>query len=271
MTSILISHKLNELAKVADTITMHPRRHHGRDDRLAQGEDQRRPHHQEHGRARDVRPLSPSRVPRSARSCSRSENWRVEHPQHAGREVIKGVSLHVNKGEVVGIAGLMGAGRTELAMSVFGRAYGRNISGKAIMDGKEDRHLDDPEGDGDTGSPMSPRTARRWAWCSPRTSRDNITLANLPGRRLARRDRRGARAAVAEPLPAARCTSARRASPAGAINLSGGNQQKVVLSKWLFAAAGGADPRRADARHRRRREIRDLHHHQRTGRTRARA
>jgi ABC-type sugar transport system, ATPase component len=51
--------------------------------------------------------------------------------------VIKGVDLHVNRGEVVGIAGLMGAGRTELAMSIFGRAYGRNVTGRALMEGKE--------------------------------------------------------------------------------------------------------------------------------------
>ena len=74
------------------------------------------------------------------------KNWRVEHPLHAGREVIKGVNLHVNRGEVVGIAGLMGAGRTELAMSVFGRAYGRNVTGEALMDGKEIDVSTDPEG-----------------------------------------------------------------------------------------------------------------------------
>src|SRR5438477_502632 len=64
-------------------------------------------------------------------------DWRVEHPLHAGREVIKNVSFHVKRGEVLGIAGLMGAGRTELAMSIFGQAYGRNVTGQALMQGRQ--------------------------------------------------------------------------------------------------------------------------------------
>src|SRR5207237_6736863 len=64
-------------------------------------------------------------------------DWHVAHPVHAERDVVKGVSLKVKRGEIVGIAGLMGAGRTELAMSIFGRSYGRKISGQVLLNGRE--------------------------------------------------------------------------------------------------------------------------------------
>src|SRR4029077_19412789 len=86
---------------------------------------------------REMSDRYPHRVPRIGEKLFEVRDWRVEHPLHAGRVVIKGVNFHVNRGEIVGIAGLMGSGRTELAMSVFGRAYGRNVTGKAFMAGRE--------------------------------------------------------------------------------------------------------------------------------------
>jgi putative multiple sugar transport system ATP-binding protein len=161
------------------------------------------------------------------------KDWRVEHPLHAGRAVIKGVDLHVNRGEVVGIAGLMGAGRTELAMSVFGRAYGRNVTGKAYIDGAE---IDI--------SSIQKAVARGIAYVTEdRKSlglilnediKNNVTLANLPGiawRGVIDNHKEAEVAAQYRGMLKIRSSSIFQKT----LNLSGGNQQKVVLSKWLFA------------------------------------
>src|SRR5690606_19100089 len=64
-------------------------------------------------------------------------NWNVFHPLHRERQVIRDVNLTIREGEVVGIAGLMGSGRTELAMSIFGRSYGQRISGEVLVRGEK--------------------------------------------------------------------------------------------------------------------------------------
>ena len=64
-------------------------------------------------------------------------DWNVYHPLFTERKVVDHVSMTLRRGEVVGVSGLIGAGRTELCMSVFGHAYGHNISGQLFLDGKE--------------------------------------------------------------------------------------------------------------------------------------
>ncbi len=229
---ILISHKLNEISKVADAITVL------RDGSTITTIDCR------DGPAsedviikamvgREMADRYPRRTPKVGGAVFELRDWRVHHPVHADREVVKGVNLTVGRGEIVGIAGLMGAGRTELAMSVFGRSYGRRISGTALLNatpvdlstvGKavangiayvtEDRKS--------LGLVLSDTIAR------------NTTLSNLPGVARAGVIDEGREFAVATEYRAklaTRCTSVHQP----VVNLSGGNQQKVVLAKWLFA------------------------------------
>src|SRR5471030_1620700 len=135
---ILISHKLNEISRVADAITVL------RDGATVQSLDCKADVVSEDQiiRAMVGRELADRYPPRARIAPEAGEtvfevrDWHVSHPVHADREVVKGVNLKVKRGEIVGIAGLMGAGRTELAMSVFGRAYGQRIRGEVRMHGE---------------------------------------------------------------------------------------------------------------------------------------
>ena len=232
ITSILISHKLNELARVADAITIL------RDGVTVETIDCKREPVSEDRIIRSMvgREMSdryPPRTPSIGERLFEIRDWRVEHPQHAGREVIKGVDLHVHRGEVVGIAGLMGAGRTELAMSVFGRAYGRNITGTALLHGRP-ADLSSIQKAIAAGIAYVTEDRKSLGLVLSDDIKTNIPLANLPG--IARRgvidDHREARVARG-------FRDKLRIRSSGilqkTLNLSGGNQQKVVLSKWLFA------------------------------------
>lgn len=86
---------------------------------------------------RDLTHRFPPRESKIGEVIFEVRDWNVYHPLHENRKVSTDININVRKGEVVGIAGLMGSGRTELVMSIFGRAYGRNISGKAFKHGKE--------------------------------------------------------------------------------------------------------------------------------------
>jgi putative multiple sugar transport system ATP-binding protein len=232
ITSIIISHKLNELAKVADSITVL------RDGATVETIDCHLEKISE-GRiiksmvGREMSDRYPPRTPRIGERLFEIRNWRVEHPQHAGREVIKGVDLNVNRGEVVGIAGLMGAGRTELAMSVFGRAYGRNVRGEAFMEGKP---IDVSSIQKAVASGLAYVTEDRKSLglVLNEDIKNNVTLANLPGiawRGVIDNHREAKVAKQYREMLKIRSSGIFQKT----INLSGGNQQKVVLSKWLFA------------------------------------
>src|SRR5215475_9051331 len=135
ISSILISHKLNEILKVADNVTI--LRDGSTVDHLdchAERIDENRIIKSMVGR--ELTDRYPERHSHPSDVIFEVRDWNVHHAVHADRHLIKNVNLNVRKGEVIGIAGLMGAGRTEFAMSVFGRSYGQKISGQAMMHGK---------------------------------------------------------------------------------------------------------------------------------------
>jgi putative multiple sugar transport system ATP-binding protein len=229
---ILISHKLNEVAQVADRITVL------RDGATVRSFDCRAGAASEDeviramvGRAMADR--YPKRTPQIGDTVFELRDWRVHHPEHADRLVVKGVNLHARRGEIVGIAGLMGAGRTELAMSVFGRAYGRGISGEVRLHG---RSVDV----GTIGKAIAAGLAyvtedrKHYGLVLEDDIRHNVTLANLSAVSSAAVVDRGREYRVADDYRRRlriRCSSVFQE----VVNLSGGNQQKVVLAKWLFA------------------------------------
>ena len=232
IASILISHKLNELAEVADSITIL------RDGTTVETIDCRTEAISE---ARIIKSMvgreMSERYPHRERKVGdrlfEIRDWRVEHPLHAGREVIKGVSLNVRQGEVVGIAGLMGSGRTELAMSVFGRAYGRNVTGRAFMQGRE-IDLSSIQKAVAGGLAYLTEDRKSLGLILGEDIKSNITLANLAG--VAQW---GVIDEHREAEVAGRYRSRLSIRSSGilqkTLTLSGGNQQKVVLGKWLFA------------------------------------
>jgi putative multiple sugar transport system ATP-binding protein len=161
------------------------------------------------------------------------KNWNVAHPIYDDRMVIKNVSLNVRRGEVIGIAGLMGAGRTEFAMSVFGRSWGRFVSGTAFRNGKQVDVSSIPKAI-KNGIAYVTEDRKTFGLVLISDVKTNITLANLEGV--------SSRSIISEPREIRvansyrdqlniKCSSVKQT----AVNLSGGNQQKLILSKWLFA------------------------------------
>ena len=230
ISSILISHKLNEISKVADRITV-IRDGHTIETLKKDEISEDRIITSMVGRSLEDR--YPPRQPAIGETVFEVKNWSVFHPQHRDRQVIKNLDLTIRKGEVVGIAGLMGSGRTEFAMSLFGKSYGQRISGEVFLHGKK---IDTSTVQKAVSHGIAYATEDRKTYGLNLIDhiKHNTTIANLLGV-----SRWGVIDDLAE-LDAAndyrKKTNIRSSSVYQTTgNLSGGNQQKVVLSKWLFA------------------------------------
>ncbi|MPQ97801.1 ATP-binding cassette domain-containing protein [Modestobacter sp. I12A-02628] len=230
ITSIMISHKLNEITAVAQSTTVI------RDGRTVETLDMSDPGI---GADRIIRGMVgrnldsyyPERVSHPGDVVLRVEDWSVKHPTQ-DRLVVDGASFDVRAGEVVGIAGLMGAGRTELAMSVFGRSYGRDVTGRLYLHGKEIQARTVSEAI-DHGIAYATEDRKKYGL----NLIEDITR-NVSAAALGKLSRNGFVNGNEEIRVAEESRSSMNIKAPSVLSvvgkLSGGNQQKVVLSKWLY-------------------------------------
>ncbi len=231
ITSILISHKLNEITEVADAITII--RDGSTIETLVKGKDEISENRIIKGMVgRELVDRFPKREHKIGEVAFEVRDWNVFSPINPERQIIKNANLKVHKGEVVGLAGLMGAGRTELAMSVFGQSYGVRISGSVYKDCKK-IEMNTVRHAIDHGVSYTTEDRKTAGLNLIGDIKENITIAGLKKvspNWVIDRDRE---ISVAETYrQRLNIRSPSILQKAG--NLSGGNQQKVVLSKWIF-------------------------------------
>ena len=233
MTMIIISHKLNEVSYVADKITVI------RDGSTIETLDAKTDDISEtriiKGMVgREITDRFPKRhdVP-IGDVMMEVDNWTVYHPEFAERKVCNDVSINVRAGEVVGIYGLMGAGRTELAMSIFGRSYGIGISGDLKLRGKS-VVLKSPKQAIEAGLAYVTEDRKGNGLVLSNSILRNTTLANLSGVSSGTFIDQDKEIEVAQEYVDKLKTKTPSVDQLVG-NLSGGNQQKVLLAKWMFA------------------------------------
>lgn len=232
ITSILISHKLNELFRVSDNITIL------RDGQTVRSYSLKKDNVSEKDVirdmvGRDLTNLYPERNQKIKDEIAfEIKNWSVYHPLDPERQILKDVNLHVKRGEIIGIAGLMGAGRTELAMSIFGKSYGKKITGQLFKDGKEIK-FNNVASAIKNGVAYVSEDRKEYGLILIDSIKNNLTLANL--REISNKNvlDKNKEVKIAEELKTKiniKAPSIHQITE----NLSGGNQQKVVLGKWIF-------------------------------------
>lgn len=231
VTCVLISHKLKEVISIADSVTVL------RDGRTVATLDAKKGEVTEarlikHMVGRELGNIYPRRThQRSDEVVLDVRNWSAYSPS-LGRQVLKNISFHLKKGEIVGFAGLMGSGRTELALSIFGNAARYQITGEMFLRGKKVQ-FHHPEEAIRAGIAYVTEDRKGNGLILIQDVKQNITLANL--REIAERNivNRNAEIKVAHEYR----TSLNIKTPSveqKVVNLSGGNQQKVSVAKWLF-------------------------------------
>lgn len=233
LTSIIITHKLNEVAYCADRITvlrdgatietMDNPEHNIDEERIIRGMVGRELTNRFPAREHNV----------SDEVIFEARDWTVYHPVYTEKCVDSHISFKVHRGEIVGFSGLQGAGRTELAMSLFGKSYGSRISGQELINGKE-VHLKNEHDAIEHGLAYATEDRKVNGLVLEDSIAWNTTMA-----KLSRVSHRGILDVAAENRAAQEYVKAMDTKTPSihqqAGHLSGGNQQKVLLSKWMFA------------------------------------
>lgn len=231
IASIMISHKLGEITKIADAITVL------RDGKTIATHDihEKKVDHPtiiSEMVGRNLTQLFPSRNAAIGKTHFEVKNWSVYHPVNRGQKVIDNASFYAKEGEVVGFCGIMGSGRTELMMSLFGGMYGSRHSGSMLID-EQPAHF------------SSPHEAIQKGMCYVSEDRKSLGLilkqdvkTNISNSSLHLISRYGIVQDNKEVQYANEFVASMKIKTptidTGVSTLSGGNQQKVVLSRCLM-------------------------------------
>jgi putative multiple sugar transport system ATP-binding protein len=229
VTSIMISHKLKEVIEIADTVTV-----------LRDGETISTLSANEvsenllikHMVGREINSIYPTRERKPYQEVVLEvKNLNAYHPS-LGRTILKDVSFRLKKGEIIGFAGLIGSGRTELALSIFGNPVGYHLSGDIFINGAR-KHFSHPKDAIRTGIAYVSEDRKGNGLILIQDVKQNISLANL--REIANRGVVNKNIEVQIANQYKNNLSIKTPSVEQKVgNLSGGNQQKVSLGKWLF-------------------------------------
>lgn len=231
LTCIIISHKIHEITQIADQVTIlrdgktietiSNEKGNISEDRIIKGMV-----------GRELTDRFPKHTSNIGEVGFEVKDWTVYDPMDDTRKQIDDVNFYVRKGEIVGLAGLMGAGRTELAMSIFGKAYGSKISGTILKDGQE-INMHTISGAIDQGIAYVTEDRKTAGLVLIQEIKENISMAKLENISNSSVIDVDKEVRVAhEYRDKLNIKTPNVFQKAG--NLSGGNQQKVVLSKWIF-------------------------------------
>jgi len=231
VTCIMISHKLKEVIEIADTVTVL------RDGQTICTLDAKKGEVTEqilikHMVGREIDNIYPPREKKQpGEVVLEVKNWNAYDPS-LGRAVLKDVHFQLKKGEIVGFAGLMGSGRTELALSIFGNSVGYKLTGDLYVKGKK-LNFSNPHAAIEAGVAYVTEDRKGDGLILIQDVKQNITLANLI--ELSERGVVDDNAEIKVANEYKSNLNIKTPSVEQKVsNLSGGNQQKVSLGKWLF-------------------------------------